>query len=57
AVHSLPIIYRQIILLDIYENYTAAEIATIVGLEVAAVKSRLLRGREHLRKLIAEYYS
>lgn len=50
AVQRLPIKYREAVYLYYYEGYNAEEIAAIVGAKPAAVRQRLARAREKLRK-------
>lgn len=52
GIESLPEHYREIILLRDFEQMTIAEIATRLGLEVPATKSRLHRAREQLREFL-----
>ena len=49
-VMKLPEKYRVPIHLFYYEEYNVYEIAAILGLPEATVKTRLKRGREKLRK-------
>lgn len=53
AVESLPALQCEAILLFEYEELSLDEIATITGVEVGAVKARLHRARESLRKRLA----
>ncbi len=50
AVQRLPVKYRESVYLYYYEGYNAEEIAAIVGTKPAAVRQRLARAREKLRK-------
>jgi len=50
AVGSLPALQREAIVLFEYEELSLDEIATITGVDVGAVKARLHRARESLRK-------
>ena len=50
AVQRLPIEYREAVYLYYYEGYNAEEIAAMVGAKPAAVRQRLARAREKLRK-------
>jgi RNA polymerase sigma-70 factor (ECF subfamily) len=52
AVESLPLLQREVLVLFEYEELPLEEIATIVDAELAAVKSRLHRARERLRKVL-----
>jgi len=53
AVAALPPLQREVLILAEYEGMTLEEITRITGAEVAAVKSRLHRGRENLRRMLA----
>jgi RNA polymerase sigma-70 factor (ECF subfamily) len=55
AVEALPPLQREALVLFEYEGLALAEIARIVGADLAAVKSRLSRARENLRSLLAPY--
>lgn len=48
ALHSLPVKFRETLILYYYEGYDTNEIGEILGLSVNTVKSRLRRGREKL---------
>lgn len=50
AVQRLPVRYREAVCLYYYEGYNAEEIAAMVGAKPAAVRQRLARAREKLRK-------
>ena len=49
AVLALPEKYRLVIYLYYYEGYTSREIAKMLGLSDAAVRSRLKRARDQLK--------
>jgi RNA polymerase sigma-70 factor (ECF subfamily) len=53
AVRSLPPLQREVVILADYEELSLAEIARAVDAEIGTVKSRLHRGRENLRKMLA----
>lgn len=53
AVLSLPPLQREALVLFEYEELALEQIAAICGAEVGAVKSRLSRARETLRRLLA----
>ncbi|HZS09580.1 MAG TPA: sigma-70 family RNA polymerase sigma factor [Blastocatellia bacterium] len=55
AIAALPLAQREAMILFEYEELSLAEIAEIVGTEIGTVKSRLHRGRENLRRLLAPY--
>ena len=50
AVQRLPVRYREAVYLYYYEGYNAEEIAAMVVAKPAAVRQRLARAREKLRK-------
>jgi RNA polymerase sigma-70 factor (ECF subfamily) len=52
AVTALPPLQREALILAEYEEMTLEEIARATGAELAAVKSRLHRARENLRRLL-----
>jgi RNA polymerase sigma-70 factor (ECF subfamily) len=54
ALASLPPVAREIILLEL-EGLSEAEMATVLGVPVGTVKSRLSRARAALRAKLAEY--
>lgn len=53
AVAALPPLQREALILAEYEEMSLEEIALATGLELAAVKSRLHRARENLRRMLA----
>lgn len=55
AVARLPKLQQEAVILFEYEGVTLEEIAHIVGADTGTVKSRLHRGRERLRHILAEY--
>ena len=54
AVMALPAKYRAAIYLYYYEGYSTRELAAILSVPEATVRTRLARGREKLRKLLTE---
>jgi len=52
AVAALPPLQRESLILAEYEELSLDEIARVTGAELAAVKSRLHRARENLRRLL-----
>lgn len=50
----LPSKYREVLLLHYVEGYQGREIAGMLGLSEAAVRKRLERGREKLRRFLEE---
>ncbi|MBI4496108.1 MAG: sigma-70 family RNA polymerase sigma factor [Deltaproteobacteria bacterium] len=56
ALASLPPEYRTVVLLRDVEGLSASAAAETLGLSVAAIKSRLHRGRLFLRARVSEYF-
>lgn len=56
AISGLPEIYRDVYVLADVEELPNAEIAEMLGLSTAAVKSRLHRARLLMRKALAPYF-
>ncbi|MBU5210561.1 sigma-70 family RNA polymerase sigma factor [Heyndrickxia oleronia] len=52
CVLSLPIKYREVIILFYYESLTINEISNLLKTKNSTIKVRLKRGREKLRKLV-----
>jgi RNA polymerase sigma-70 factor (ECF subfamily) len=50
AVRSLPVAQREALILFEYEEMSLEEIASVTGAEVGAVKGRLHRARERVRR-------
>ena len=50
---QLPAVYREVLLLRFQEDLTLEEIAAVLGAPLSTVKSRLYRGLEALRELLA----
>ena len=55
AVNALPPLQREAIILFEYEDMSLAEIACVAETDVGAVKSRLHRARERLRRSLAPW--
>ena len=55
AVHALPALQREVLILFEFENLSLQEIAVVCGAEVNTVKSRLARAREGLRRALAPH--
>jgi RNA polymerase sigma-70 factor (ECF subfamily) len=55
AVSSLPPLQREALVLFEYEGLALNEIASMVGTDIGAVKSRLHRARERLRNRLRPY--
>jgi RNA polymerase sigma-70 factor (ECF subfamily) len=56
AIQKLPELYRDVYVLADVEGLSNAEIAEMLGLSVAAVKSRLHRGRILMRNALAPHF-
>lgn len=52
AIERLPPLQREAVILAEYEDLSLEEISAATGVEIAAVKSRLHRGRENLRRML-----
>ncbi|MFA6001388.1 MAG: sigma-70 family RNA polymerase sigma factor [Thermoleophilia bacterium] len=57
AIAELPEMYRVVFVLRDVEGLPAAEVAEVLGLSVAAVKSRLHRARLYLRNRLSAYFT
>ena len=57
AIRSLPAEFQQVFVLRDIEEMSNAEVAEILDLSVAAVKSRLHRARLKVRNRLAGYFS
>jgi RNA polymerase sigma-70 factor (ECF subfamily) len=53
AVVALPPFQREALILFEYEELSLEEIAAVAGIETSAVKARLHRARETLRRQLA----
>jgi RNA polymerase sigma-70 factor (ECF subfamily) len=53
AVLALPPLQRETLVLAEFEDFSLEEIAQATGAEIAAVKSRLHRARQNLRRMLA----
>ena len=56
AVKSLPVKYREVVHLFYHEGYSTAEIADILKMNEATVRSNLSRGRAKLKEVLKEAY-
>ncbi len=56
AVKELPVRDREVIHLFYYEGFSTGEIARILGQKEATIRSRLMRGREKLKRVLKEAY-
>ncbi len=54
AFAQLPSDEREVLFLVVAEGLRYREVATLLGISVGAVMSRLARGREKLRQLVGE---
>ena len=55
AVFSLPPLQREALILFEYEELSLGEVAEIAGTDVGAIKARLYRAREGLRRILRPY--
>jgi RNA polymerase sigma-70 factor, ECF subfamily len=55
AIDSLPVHYREAVLLSDVHDFRYAEIAEILGVPEGTAKSRLFRGRRMLQKKLLRY--
>ena len=51
---QLPIKYREVLILYYYKGFAQEEIAALLSISVNTVKTRMVRGRERLKKLLKE---
>lgn len=56
AVKALPVKYRETVHLFYHEGYSTAEIARILNMNEATVRSNLSRGRAKLKEVLKEAY-
>ncbi len=55
AIAQLPAAYRQVLILRDIEEFTAPQVAALLGITVETVKSRLHRGRNLLRDALQSW--
>jgi RNA polymerase sigma-70 factor, ECF subfamily len=55
AIDSLPLAFREVVVLSDLEGLAYPEIAHVLGVPVGTVKSRLFRGRRRLQESLYEY--
>ena len=55
AIFSLPPLQREALILFEYEGLSMIEVAEVAGTDVGAVKARLYRAREGLRRMLRPY--
>lgn len=53
-VWSLPVHYREVIILHFYEEFSVLEITQLLNLSENTVRTRLRRGKSKLRELLGE---
>jgi RNA polymerase sigma factor (sigma-70 family) len=51
---SLPLKYREVLVLYYYKELSQEEIAELLSISINTVKTRMVRGRERLKKLLKE---
>jgi RNA polymerase sigma-70 factor (ECF subfamily) len=56
ALSELPLTLREVLHLQALEEHSTEETARTLGLSIPAVKSRALRGRQKLRRLLTRYF-
>ena len=56
AVFSLPPLQREALILFEYEGLSLNEVAEIAGTDAGAIKARLYRAREGLRRMLRPYF-
>lgn len=56
AMQRLPMVHRQILILREYEELSYQEVAETLGITVQAVKSRIYRAREDLKRILQPIY-
>jgi RNA polymerase sigma-70 factor (ECF subfamily) len=56
AITSLPLIYRSVFVLKDIEHLPAEQIARMLGISLAAAKSRLIRARLELRERLSKHF-
>jgi RNA polymerase sigma-70 factor (ECF subfamily) len=54
AIRALPVEFREVIVLRELEDLSYKEIAAVIEIPIGTVMSRIARGREQLRKLLAQ---
>ncbi|HTK37475.1 MAG TPA: sigma-70 family RNA polymerase sigma factor [Pyrinomonadaceae bacterium] len=55
ALDDLPLPFREAVVLCDIEGQSYQEIATILGINIGTVKSRIARGREEMRKKLSDF--
>lgn len=54
AIRKLPIQYRDVLNLFVFENLTHQEIASLMSIQVSSSRSRLTRAKKMLRHILSE---
>lgn len=52
AIHQLPAVFKEVILLHYYQGFGVADIANILSLPEGTISSRLSRGRKKLETIL-----
>jgi RNA polymerase sigma-70 factor (ECF subfamily) len=55
ALNTLPLVYRDAVILADLEGLTYKEVAQVLGCPIGTVMSRLYRGRDLLRRALADF--
>ena len=55
ALNDLPLLFREAVVLCDVEGQSYQEIATLLGINIGTVKSRIARGREEMRKRLSDF--
>jgi RNA polymerase sigma-70 factor, ECF subfamily len=56
AIFTLPPLQREALILFEYEGLSLSEVAEVAGTDVGAIKARLYRAREGLRRMLRSYF-
>jgi RNA polymerase sigma-70 factor (ECF subfamily) len=54
AIRALPVEFREVIVMRELEGLSYKQIASVAGIPLGTVMSRIARGREHLRRLLSQ---
>ncbi len=57
ALRKVPLKYRVVVMLRDLQQLSTAETASVLGLQISAVKARLFRGRLMLREALAPHFT
>ncbi|MBV9759670.1 MAG: RNA polymerase sigma factor [Acidobacteriaceae bacterium] len=52
AIKALPPLQREVLVMSVYSGFSAVEIAGITAVEVTAVKARLHRARNNMKRML-----